>query len=639
MITANALLRACLLSAFLCSTRLAMAVVCPPIAPTVYVGDIAHDANCTYGSIAEALTGIGTNTCHVNIVVNASYTNQHIDIQDKNVSIIGSALACGTPPPVCTDPTACGSSPSVPTAPVHSLSATGNGGDSVFTIHGASNVTIENLLIKDAQLGSGSHGGGINFDGQGSLMLVTDTISGNQAQYGGGIAFKGSSGTATLTIGDHTMIENNTANSDGGGINIEANATLNFSGSESIISSNHAGRYGGGVEVFGDAYANISSPGLGTLAAIYNNDAADGGGVAVNSDGGTTHNTNLTIYTTDPSRPVAIAWNSATDAGGGVYLKSYTDPIVGTYATFCAYDFNLSDNSAPDGSAVYGTDDFITFVGLNRAVSTFDGTAICASSRPSAGVACNPQTKCNTVSDNVSENSSGNATGTVLTFNALAGKIAASRVSFTHNFGQHLVFTDNNLVAMDDCIVADNETSLELISAVDASNVDLSNCTVVDNVDHSTYLLNVDGTFKLHESIVYQPTTTILHFSGDGSDLHTNYSLVSDTQNMDATTLQVGQPLFMNGDQGDYRLYAACQSWTQDATCPAGELTASPGIDAVPVEDSLPLDVGNRTRNRDVPAILGPNATWTRDIGAYEMQQITDRIFASGFGDPVLLVN
>jgi len=66
-----------------------------------------------------------------------------------------------------------------------------------------------------------------------------------------------------------------------------------------------------------------------------------------------------------------------------------------------------------------------------------------------------------------------------------------------------------------------------------------------------------------------------------------------------------------------------------------GIVAASAGVDHAAAGISQ-IDIDGRPYDQDI-ASVGANGN-VRDLGAFEMQPISDRIFASGIGDPVLLV-
>jgi hypothetical protein len=114
-------------------------------------------------------------------------------------------------------------------------------------------------------------------------------------------------------------------------------------------------------------------------------------------------------------------------------------------------------------------------------------------------------------------------------------------------------------------------------------------------------------------------------FSGNGSNLTAQYNIAGDTTGFPAglTNMQV-RPTFVDVVNGDYRLFYGIQG---------GSLVKSLGIDYAPTAGGV--DIRGLARDQ---AIYSP-MYGVRDIGAYEMQGVGDRIFIDTFGDSVLLVH
>jgi hypothetical protein len=177
------------LALFLAAGGHAAAATCVPGSAYVrYVGDTATDNQCTDNDIQAAIDNTECPNTTIVITAEHTYTAQHLDIDGKNVTLKGTANPCGLyfePPP--------------PTSPLITISGAGHSGDSVLYIHGASDVTLQYLSIESGSNPAG-YGGGIHFDGTGSLVLDTSTVRNNVANLGGGINFTGTGGPAALTL-------------------------------------------------------------------------------------------------------------------------------------------------------------------------------------------------------------------------------------------------------------------------------------------------------------------------------------------------------------------------------------------------------------------------------------------------------
>ena len=91
-------------------------------------------------------------------------------------------------------------------------------------------------------------------------------------------------------------------------------------------------------------------------------------------------------------------------------------------------------------------------------------------------------------------------------------------------------------------------------------------------------------------------------------------------------SIQQQQPLFVDPVNDDFRLLVQRHD--------DGSITASPGVDYAPAGIAQ-LDIGGRPYDQDVPDVGA--AGNVHDLGAFEMQPLADRVFASGMGDPVML--
>jgi hypothetical protein len=151
----------------------------------------------------------------------------------------------------------------------------------------------------------------------GTLTVSGSTLSGNSADYGGGIANGG-----TLTVMGST-VSGNTSNYYGGGIS--DGGTLTVMGS--TVSGNYSNYYGGGI------YIGYSGPLTVTVSnsTLSGNTAGAGGGIA-----------NLTLFGALTVSNSTLSGNSA-GLGGGIYNRG-TLTVTGS---------TLSGNSAGYGGGIY----------------------------------------------------------------------------------------------------------------------------------------------------------------------------------------------------------------------------------------------------------------------------------------------
>jgi hypothetical protein len=220
-------------------------------------------------------------------------------------------------------------------------------------------------------------GGGVYLNGGSSILLQDDSevsyhdVSGDPVGYGAGI-FATEASTVTL---DSSQVTHNTADYDGGGVDLNANSLLNLQNGSSIDYNMAIIGDGGGVNAFnsevtildsiiehnraGDDGGGVYLGGSSSLDAInstfhYNRSVGDGGGIASESTGGV--DIDADFDTCDPaSGPCSLFSSNEADMGGtaggnggAVYLLSGDVDMDHTV---------LKDNTAKLGGAFYQTGD------------------------------------------------------------------------------------------------------------------------------------------------------------------------------------------------------------------------------------------------------------------------------------------
>jgi hypothetical protein len=581
----------------------------------VSVGNKAVDSSCNFGSIQAAISAAADSaTCAAGtrIILNQSgdYTNQHLTITNKNITLMGRANAaqCGTPQPVCGVPPlflTC------PTAPLRTIE--GN-----IKIRGASNVTIQYLDIthgNGAADGNGhTWGGGIDYAATGRLDLYTSTVDYNTANDGGGIRFQGYGGHADLYLHSHTQIDNNTATSggSGGGIRVEGDAKLYADEANIWIHDNIAPGKGGGIIVIGPASAHIGSSGdifFGVpVGVVYNNTANYGGGIAVFSDsiGGPM----IEVDAADPNHPVRIERNRAYHTGGGIYLGP---------STYTAYAMlggaQIDGNAAQEGSGIY--------VDLDSSLASSPGHLELKAGHCAAGI------ECNTVSNNraVATDSQGNETPTAGSAILLQTQAFADlqQLAMRGNTGAHVLRVADGLISplgLDTCLIAGNTVSAELITLGNASAF-VNQCTFANNNIGAPAVLLVASDFSLTNSIFVQKPLRAVDSTVANPNLTLDYILAieTDISLSGGQHILYGNPSFVDPANGDFHLGAN-----------------SLAIDKAPPGTADDRDLDNRPRDQDISNI--PNVDGPRDLGAYERQSpfdgcgAADTIFCNGFDAP-----
>ncbi|TWU48896.1 putative outer membrane protein PmpB precursor [Rubripirellula tenax] len=242
----------------------------------------------------------------------------------------------------------------------------------------ANNVTMTRLSISGGRV-DGDGGGGILFEGGGTLTLQNSVVTGNTANRGGGI-YSAAAGNVTL---NNSTVSNNEAGYIGGGImNIDGDITL----TNSTVTGNQAYGSGGGIysenngaiTLTGSTVSNNSATGLGQL----------GGGIFSGYGTVSLTNTQLTgnssagdaggLYSIDGAITITgsnVASNQAADFGGGVFK-------AGGLLTVADSTFTNNTTTTSDGGAIasFGGDLSITRSSLRTNNAGANGGAISNSS-------------------------------------------------------------------------------------------------------------------------------------------------------------------------------------------------------------------------------------------------------------------
>jgi predicted outer membrane repeat protein len=508
------------------------------------------------------------------------------------------------------------------------VSGDGNGGFAVFEISGTSHVYLGNLGITGANhTASTRNGGGISFVGQGELTLANVAITNNQADVGGGVYMeysnRGAMGDLTLTLLDNAQIAFNTA-INGGGIAMIGSApgftsdraALHADAPGVWIAYNDATGSGGGLLLKWLGSAQIGSPGLGTLGVIYNNSAANGGGIAMinpanydASDGPYAH-----LYTTDPAHPVRIRNNTATQFGGAIYTEASRGMHVANDASLLASDFRIDENIAAEGSAIYaepnGGDVDLT---LGPQISKAN---------------CDAGVLCNSIDHNVDEDSAGPTGGAAITFTE-SGFVEMNRISLRNNVGGNVVHAISSgiqgslNVAISNALIADNTTSSDLLKFAGPgyAPIQLLNVTIAHNSVVSPNVVYAEHNVTIDASIIDQAENTAIGYAGPADGLIVTYSIAS-APGAAGEGFVVGAPNFVDAAGGDYHLLP----WS-----PGLDFAPTPPIGAPPYD----YDLDGKDRVKDLSSIPNVNtgARPYRDAGAYELQFVCapDEVFCSGF--------
>jgi hypothetical protein len=565
---------------------------------------VGGSADCPYHTIQDAVDAAAQHPGIdlVWIAMDQIYTDQHVVVTDQDVNIQGGFTDCED------------IDPSLDQTIINGMS-----GHSVFEIEGTSNVYMSNLFITGADMNEDHSGGGIYFGGNGSLTTYAVWVFNNRAGYGGGIDVSPSG--PTIVNLEQTVVSLNTALVSGGGIRVEGETTLNIlhtpNDADSFITTNTAQGsdgigYGGGIEVLGPAVANIS-------AIVDVNTAAYGGGIAAL---GTANGSALvTLFTGDANAPVAIYGNTASNTGGGIFLKSHADSLHN--AKVCAQDFAIDQNTAANGAAIYMDEDnsFGSIAFLNAAVCD----------QPSGAVACAAGVPCNEINNNIA---TAGATVLVQSGGAFYGNRFAARGNQSNELFWFLADTDTdadlggNFMDLHNCLLAQNSIGDDLVLAgfIDSvhqgTEVTIDTCTIAGNTyapptppfGTPPVILAATNFLSVTNAIVDDRSRPPLFNAGaPPGDATFRYDLTSDAAAfVGGTGISEAEPLFVDAANGDFHL-----------------LRTSPGVDFAPEVDGIDLDGNPRTVDLTDIDNGGPE-----DVGAYEIQSqldLPDEIFGAGF--------
>jgi hypothetical protein len=142
----------------------------------------------------------------------------------------------------------------------------GNGGG----IYNDGDVTLAGTTVTQNGADSGSgHGGGVYNAPDWNLIAANSTVSGNTAEFGGGVYNDGTSGNPGFASLSKSTVSGNEAEQAGGGLGNEGDMEL----TNSTVSNNSDVGHGGGI--FDDAGTTLSLANV----TVSDNTAFDGGGL------------------------------------------------------------------------------------------------------------------------------------------------------------------------------------------------------------------------------------------------------------------------------------------------------------------------------------------------------------------------
>ena len=602
------------------SLLISLAVASPAGASIFKVGT---GTGCTHATIQAAVDAANANpgVDHIILTRSVSYTQQAIKIQQAQpLTLTGGYASCAD---------------SAPSGARTTVSGAGGSANSVFTVEpGAEGVLFDNLFITGGDESSNYYGGGIDYTGSGDLTLNNVTLTQNTAGYGGGLSARGTGPDATVFLMGETIINNNVATQDGGGIHLRGEITLYALEPKTAIWLNRATGlantpmgvyhgYGGGMAVLSPAIAYIGSTGY-SLGSIYGNTARVGGAVAAlaDSDAGYVFDSaRVYLFTTDPSKPQKVSGNRATDVGGAFYADATSGFSSAYTGQIYAWDTTLDNNSAPIGSIAYIVNDDGGPAGSLSGYFWINNTLIegYTSDRPIISVPCNPGIVCSVAKNNRSEDAAGNPTNGALIYGTKDADMRINNYRFTGNSARSLLdLASAQYVKVANVLIDNNTfTAAVLQFPEDDPEVLLNYLTITDNNIGGPGVIAHRGHVTLNRSIIWQPGKLVRDTAASSGTFGGAYVQSNERASIPAVAnaYYPFDPGFINPTLKDYHLRAG-----------------APALDEVPYDSSLDgaLDLDGLPRAVNLPLVPGDN-NFVVDLGAYERQSITNIMVNDSF--------
>lgn len=350
--------------------------------------------------------------------------------------------------------------------------------DRVFEISSTVPVSMIGITIRNGDLsGSSGDGGGIQLNGDATLLLDNTTVISNTSRYGGGINANGIGISTTLTVTNSSIVSN-TATGNGGGIfSYFTFVTI----SNSSIRGN-AAQVGGGISIELRSFDISGTTISGNRADYFISGSPYAGGMYVSSYG--------------QVRDSQIISNTAQGSAGGIYSTGYIALINTT----------ISGNSAtpdepifPAGGGLYllggGSIDSSlitnnTAKGYGGGLYTHSGGSVCA-------VAANLTITNTTISSNTAGLDGGGISDsncTSIINSTVSGNTAgAYGGGIWHGFSEFQVLYLNNVTITGNTADSDNDDTGDGGGIRNYnSTVNLRNTIIGGNADNSPTTRNSD---------------------------------------------------------------------------------------------------------------------------------------------------
>lgn len=515
------------------------------------------------------------------------------------------------------------------------ISGAGGVNESVFTVRGASDVTMDGLeIVGGDEDGTDGEGGGIDFKGRGGLILQNTVVRDGIADSGGGVYARGEGGSLTLILTDGTSIFRNSARENGGGIHISGSTYLDIVGNGINVGFNKAlgtgvEGQGGGLYVRAPADARVRAHGLGGSALFNDNSARHGGAIALRPSEGLFYNV-LRISSFDGSYPVILQTNRATLRGAGIFSDGLaTTGNAPGEVSFCAFDTAFIGNRAPRGTAIYSDwEDSLSSteavqgpVYINACNVDVDDLRRCPADRT-----------CSEFRGNHALEADGSrSTGDIIELPAVDDSDSTFEIRntlFRENVAGSIIYAgdaNSSTLRVFNSMFSNNNTSAPIIDS-DAGSTRLRHITLFGNQIGAAHALRVvesgdgDPTSRssLVNSIIHQPGKLSLDHVNAREQSWIEQVLASEIVSLqggalrDHASIVAGDPQFSEIASGVYE---------PAVTSPA--IDRGSALDEFGQSDRLGLDMRGRARNTDLPGI-GNEGSFYRDLGAIERQPTPD---------------
>ncbi len=597
---------------------------------------VGSDVACTTNSLQSAITSAGNSPGPdlIRVASNQTYTAQALTIGQQDLIIEGGYADC---------------SAATPTASTL-ISGQGGSAASVFRITGSGVRDLRRMSIIRGDVSPlTGEGGGINFAGSGELILRNVAINQNTAAYGGGINFRATAVPAVLTLESGTTVSFNTAQISGGGIRIEGYpARLFMLRSQTAVFSNIAlgidpvsgqpqGGYGGGIMALDGARVDIASTGYGGIAAIQDNEAQYGGGLAIVAN--TISTPTLRLFRVDPAVPPTVRGNRANLTGGGIYLRPIDEGLT-LEPKACLFGAYLENNIAQNGAAAYVDGDpggvFVFPYGasllMRRQPASNANLDICGIEAPATlgAVVCASGAPCNQIRGNLAQTLAGGATDGAIVLAQTETELSLGDVAMVGNTARNLVRSFNDIAAsrpaLSNCLLANNTVSGSLLRYSESARMDLLDCTIAGNTIGGTHVVQADNANggSLTRTLIWQPGKPILSYPGGGANANISISrsLVSDRTTLpDGPEYLGGEPRFNDPASGDWRLRISSAAVDRAMPVPGDDrdLTGDPRDQIIyPAPIQTVRDAGAFERQQNAPLLV--NATFAGNLSAWSVR-------------------